>query len=363
VTLALRELIRRPRNFAVPSGILLLLALLLLYPMAVLDGVYDNFTGGMRAVPGELMVFKSGAHRSIVRSRLDAPITEAVQSAPGVAVASPFMTSPLGGTVEGIADPVSLGIIATDRLAGRDAPDTGTALADESLRDKGVRQGSTVLVGPFKTRVQVVGFTRDTNIVLAGGFFVSPDTFRTILAQEAPDAVLGPGKALAMVVTVAAGASIDDVARAIDTATNGQTETVRLEEAISALPGLKEQQTTFAFIRGVTLFVALVVVALFLSFVTLERMPLYAVLKAVGASSRQLFTGVVAQVLAMSFAAVSMAVIVTFIFTSAVQLAIPNVMRPSRIVETMIGLSFMAALGSCLSLRRVVGVDPASAIG
>jgi putative ABC transport system permease protein len=125
---------------------------------------------------------------------------------------------------------------------------------------------------------------------------------------------------------------------------------------------VREQATIFGYIKAVTLTVALVVVGLFLSFLTLERTPLYAVLKAVGASSRQLFTGVVAQAVIITLVAVLTAVLVTWGLTH-VPLGLPATMRFERVVETLVALGFTAIAGSVVSLRRVVNIDPASAIG
>jgi hypothetical protein len=38
-------------------------------------------------------------------------------------------------------------------------------------------------------------------------------------------------------------------------------------------------------------------------------------------------------------------------------------MRPERLVETLLALTATAVVGSTLSLRRVIRVDPADAIG
>jgi putative ABC transport system permease protein len=145
-------------------------------------------------------------------------------------------------------------------------------------------------------------------------------------------------------------------------ATGGQTETLTRAEAVRAMPGIEQQQSTFGYIRAVTLTVALVVVGLFLSFVTLERAPLYAVLKAVGASSRQLFVGMVAQVLLITVVAVLAAALVTWGLTQ-IPFELPTVMRLARVVETLVALGATAVAGSALSLRRVVAIDPADAIG
>jgi putative ABC transport system permease protein len=266
-------------------------------------------------------------------------------------------------------------------------PGPGEAVVSSSLRGfRGVEEGGRLLVGPFRVPVRIVGFAPNIDLWLLGGVVVDKTTWLEALGQspsgeeaqgETPEgqspeeATLPPSASTppstatasqALFVKVATGSDLEQVAVAIDQATDGATETFTREGAVQAMPGVKEQATIFGYIRAVTLAVALLVVGLFLSFLTLERTPLYAVLKAVGASSRQLFTGVVSQALIITLVAVLTAVGLTWALTK-VPLGLPTTMRPERVVETMVALGVTAVAGSVVSLRRVVGIDPASAIG
>ena len=107
--------------------------------------------------------------------------------------------------------------------------------------------------------------------------------------------MLAPGTFQVLTVSTAAGADPTRVAAAIDAATGGATQTVTRSEAVDSLPGLKQQRSTFNAIIYTTFFVAALVVALFFALLTLERIGMYAVFKAIGASSRQIFTQVVLQ--------------------------------------------------------------------
>ncbi|MEZ5259276.1 MAG: hypothetical protein R2705_21060 [Ilumatobacteraceae bacterium] len=60
-----------------------------------------------------------------------------------------------------------------------------------------------------------------------------------------------------------------DVVAAVDAANDGTALTV--DDAIAAIPGVEEQSGTFNQILGVTVVIALVVVALFFALLTVER--------------------------------------------------------------------------------------------
>lgn len=384
--MAARELLRRPRGFAVPAGILVLLALLLLYPSAILDGLNDNTTGALRTAPADLVVYAENAKSSLLRSRIDPRVREQVETADGVAEVSSFDVVLLGALKEGGGKAIGLAVMTSERPIGPDLPASGEAYVDSSLRETaGLNEGDTVLVGPLSVPVEVIGFTHDTNLFFQAGMVVAQDTWRQALgadlapvvddpapgpgAPDVPDALAPPGAAeapelpdQALFISVEPGADPLAVADAVDEATEGATNTITPAQAVASLPGMSQQATTFGYIRAVTLGVALVVVGLFLSFVTLERTPLYAVLKALGMSSRQLFTGVVTQVLLITFTAALVALAATWGLTH-VPLELPTTLRPVRFVETLVALGVTSVVGSVLSLRRVVRVDPASAIG
>jgi putative ABC transport system permease protein len=363
--LAWRELFRRPKSFAVPVGTLLLLALLMLYPSAILDGVVGDGTAAMRNARADLIVYARDANGVILRSRVEPSIRADVSGVSGVAQVATFDVALFTGKVGGHDEPVGFAVLASDQKIGSAVPEPGEAYADASLRSRaGVEEGSEIVLGPFRVPVRVVGFVEGTNLLFAGGLVVDKTTWLAAYGQQPTDdsSTVRTAASQALLVTLDAEADTGDVSAAIDDATGGETQTMTRSAAVRAMPGVKQQESTFGYIRIVTLVVALVVVGLFLSFVTLERAPLYAVMKALGASSRQIFLGMVAQVVFITDLALYAAALVTWGLTS-LPLDLPTEMRMARFIETAVALRCAAVVGSALSLRRVVRVDPADAIG
>lgn len=361
--LAARELWRRPRSFFVPTGILLLLAVLLLYPSAILDGILEGSTAAVRNAPADLLVFSRDANGVQVRSRVESNDRLRVEATPGVERAVAFAAYPFTARADPSGEAVTLAVLSSEEPLARTVPGPGEAVVDRSLKDRTqIRYGDTLLVGPFRVPVTVVGFTGGADLWLLPGAVVDRSTWREAFGQPpSPPAEDSPA-AQTLLVTVADGVDPPEVAAAIDRATAGQTETLTKAAAITAMPGVAEQTATFGFMRAVTLAVALVVVGLFLSFMTLERTPLYAVLKAVGASSHQLFAGVILQALSITAVAVTAAVLLTWALTW-IPLELPTALRLDRLLETSLALAVTAVAGSVLSLKRVVRVEPAAAVG
>ncbi|MCU0310199.1 MAG: ABC transporter permease [Acidimicrobiales bacterium] len=365
--LGLVELLRKPLRFGVAGSALVLLTVLLLFLGGLLDGLYLSSTGVLRAQPAELVVFSADARESLIRSRIDPDVRARVEAVPGVEQAAGLGIALVGGRVPGEDDIANLAVVGFEQPV-RSMPDTvdlaaDEALADRSLQDAGVALGDAVEVGTARTPITVVGWVEDTDFLQQSGFWVRPDTWRTILADSRPDATLPAGTFQALVVSTAPGANVAQVAADIDAATGGETTTLTREEAVLSLPGIREQNSTFSSIIYVTLFVAGLVVALFFALLTLERTGLYAVLKAIGASTRQIFAGVVAQAVVVAAASFLLGALIILGVAAVLPTGIPLAVEPARIVQIGVGLVVMSVLGAAISLRRVVRVDPASAIG
>jgi putative ABC transport system permease protein len=142
------------------------------------------------------------------------------------------------------------------------------------------------------------------------------------------------------------------VATRIDRATGEVTSSLTIDQAIDALPGVSQQQAVFNQIIGITVLVAILVVALFFALITVERTPLYGVLKALGASSSSLFAGVLVQ-----------AFVVTLVAALIPPGSIPFVASLGRVLGSAAFLLLAAFIGCAFSFRRVLKVDPATAIG
>ncbi|MEI7593973.1 MAG: ABC transporter permease [Actinomycetes bacterium] len=363
--IAFIELRRRPGRFAPAAIALVLLTLLLLVLGGLLDGLYNGSTGALRAQPGELLVYSSEAKLSLVRSRIGPKTIAEVQQVPGVNEVGGIGVGLLGAAVPGQAADASVALFGYELPPkGVPAPPStlGEVYADRSLQAVGVAVGQSLLVGPQHYPVAVIGWVSDTNFLLQGGLWGNVDTWRAVVASARPDAVLAPGTFQALTVVTETGANPSEVAAAIDSATSATTRTVTRSEAVNSLPGIKEQRATFNSIIYTTFFVAALVVALFFALLTLERIGMYAVFKAMGASSRQIFIQVMSQAIVITTIAFVVGAVVAVLASLFIPAQVPISLTLSRGVQVAVGLVVMSFVGSTISLRRVIRVDPASAI-
>jgi len=365
--LAWREMRREPARFATATVVLALIAMLLMLLGGLLDGLIARATSAVTAQPADLVVFSSSADQSFLRSRVTPEQRERIEAVPGVRAVGGLGVSQLAARVPGngprdLADVALFGYeLPPDGVPAAPAR-RGQVYADRVLEADGVREGTTLRLGPARTAVEVIGFVDGTSYSGAGALWGSPPTWRTVLNANRPGAAVGPGVFQVLVVRTQGDGGA--VARRIDTATGGTTETVTKAAAADAIGGVRQQRSVFNQIIGVTLVIAVIVVALFFALLTVERVGLYGMLKAIGARSRTLFGGVLVQATVVALIAALVGSVFAVIFDAVVPAgALPYELVPDRVVVSTVLLVIAAMVGSAFSLRRVLRVDPASAIG
>ena len=363
MNLALKELRRRPGRFATATLIITLIAILLMFLASLLDGLIRSSTGAIRAQDADAIVYSSAAQASFPRSRIDVDVRTQIESLDGATEVGGIGLVQLGARVPGNG-PRDLANVALFgyELAPNGVPEPpadGQAYADEVLESDGVEEGMTLLLGPARTPVEVIGFVSDTSFNGQGGLWASEATWRTTLSENRPDAQLADGVWQALVVRGDA-----DIAEQIDVATDGATDSYTVSDAVNAIPGVEEQQGTFNQIIGVTIAVALVVIGLFFALLTVERLSLYGVLKALGAKSLTIFGGLLVQAVVVTLIASTIAAVLVIVLDLVIPPgAIPIFVSAGSILSSAALLLLAAAVGCTFSLRRVLSVDPASAIG
>lgn len=365
---ALREIRRRPGRFVTATVILTLISLLLMFLGGLLDGLVGSSTSAIKAQSGEVIVFSSTSQSSFPSSRLTGDQRATISAVPGVAEVGGLSVAQLGARVPGRGprDLVDVAVFGYEiPPKGVPAPPpTGQAFADDSLQEEGITAGMVLQLGPARTPVTVIGFVSGLQYSGQSTLWVSTQTWSDIQKANRPDAAGAPGVVQAFVVKGNGEVGATELAGRIDTATGGATKTLGTVAAANAQPGVEQQSSTFNQIIGVTIVIAIIVVALFFALLIVERTALYGMLKAMGARSRTLFGIVVVQAVAVTLVASAIGALVSLALAQAIPAgSIPFVITSARILSSVGYLLLAALIGCAFSLRRVLRIDPASAIG
>lgn len=360
--LALRELRRRPGRFVPVGGALVLLVLLLLVLGGFLDGLTLDQTGSYRAQEGRLIAYAEDADLQLGRSRVPATATEEVAQLDGVAAVGSLATiqTTAGRSDDDLQDVVVLGYsLATDVLPA--PPDAGEVVVDRQLaRLTDVAVGDELAVGPGAVGLEVVALVDDVSQG-APTLWVPLPTWREVAATAAPTDAMGDELVQALVVEPTDGTDLADLGATVSEATD--LEAVTVDEAVDALEVVQQQAATFQGIIGVTFVVTLLVVALFFALLTLERVRLYAVLKAMGARTSDLVGTVTTEAVVVAVGAVALGGVLALAFVAVLPPDLPVRLIPGRAVIVAGGTLVTALAGGLFTLRRLLRIDPAQALG
>jgi putative ABC transport system permease protein len=366
MNLPVREMRRQRRPFLLLTGGLTVIALLLVVLGGLAQGLVDGFSGALRAQDADLVVYSRAANDSVVRSRVTDEQRQAIAALDGVASVGGLGISLVAARQPDGGETLDVAVVGDDDAQpGRmpSPPEAGQAYADERLRDDGVSTGDVLRVGAGERAVEVVGFVDDASYLLNGTLWVEPGTWRAIHTDAHPDTAPPPAGFQVLTVRTAAGADATEVAARIDEATGGETRTLTRAAAIDAIPGLAQSAGTLDAVGYLVLVVALLVAALFFSLVVVERLPLYAVLKALGASTRRLVAGVAVQASACAAVALVVAAVLGSGLAASSPPGMPMALPPGRLLTLFVALELATVVGAITALRRIHGVDPATAIG
>lgn len=366
--IALRELRRQPRRFVPVVAALTLLAVLSVLFGALLDGLSLGATGALRTLPVDLVVLADEAQSQVDRSRVSSELLDGIAAVDGVEQVGVLGHARLTARLPGGGTEVVSLLAADQRPAGVPA-DLGDGAVDGALRARGVAPPDTVVFEDVG--VAVTDRAGDAGLGLSGTIWVEPARWREVVSQARPDIVPPlqfvtepelekvPESWPALTVRIADGADPRAVARGIDQR-SGVTQTITRDELVAAIPGVERERRVFTGLISVTVLAACVIVALFLGFLTVERLPLLSALRAVGVRAGGLAAGLVVQALAVAVGALLCAALVTAIVVPLLPATVPVLVLPGRAVTAAGGLLVAAVLGALGSLRRVLRADPAA---
>ena len=369
--LALAEMRRTPGRWGSITGAVGFIVFLVLVLAGLADGLFIGTTGALQTGNTDAITYSIDGRRSLVRSEL--PVSDIARVA----------------EVEGVADAGGLGVLLTTAGVGDDAYDIavmghipghageptrlvdgrrplpgeeGVGLADVSVQEVGVAMGDSVTLTGSSEPIQIVGFVEDSQYLLAATVWVPLETWQSLRLEVRPETA-GRGRVVqAIPILVDPAASVSAVSDAVDEAVGG-TETVSKDDAILSLPGVAQQQSTFTAIIVVSFIVVGVVIALFFALITLEKRGQFAILKAIGSPNRLLLLGVLVQALIATGAGYMLGLALSRLLG----LVLPSTVPVEFLTQTALSLFFstivMGALGAAFSFRKIIRIDPASALG
>jgi putative ABC transport system permease protein len=360
VFVAWRDLRRSWRRFVLVGVVVVLVAFLSTVLTGLADGLVSAGTSGLRALPLTHLAFSPGAQSVFSRSTLDQRNLDAWRGVPGVE-ASPVGVSFVNAASTDGGPKIDLALFGVtadsflvERPEGRAALAGGPGLVLSSdLEDKGVHVGDTFAVGGSDQVLPVLGFT------YAGSYGHVPIAYTSLPTwQSVTYGNDSRGRFSAIALQVPRGTDL----AASDAAAG--TETMTKAQAYEGSPGFVAETATMSLIRGFLLVISALIVGAFFTVLTVQRTRHIGLLKAMGASNRQVLVDGVGQMTVVVLAATALGVALGVGGAAAMARgSAPIELAAPAVLGTALLIVLTGVLGAIVPFRRITNVDPAIALG
>jgi putative ABC transport system permease protein len=322
--LALQEIRRKKLQFGLISLIVGLVVYLLVMISALGTGLLSAMSGAVNSFDADVVVFSADSNDSFLRSELTAEQRDA----------EPTVRS------------------------GRALRGGGEILIDRSLSrstDLEVGDQITMRNALIDYELTIVGEVDEGQFLGLPSAYVVLDQWREMRypgqAEDAPAASV----LLVRGDTSALGARIE--------AAIPNTSVLSKSDAISAIGGVTEQERVVMAIEFFGFVIGALVIGSFFFVLTMQRAYEIAIFKALGASSWYVFGQLVRQVVAVALVGLALGVPLALVTDAAFPTDIPLEITGGAFLTGGVSITIAALLGSLLSARQVVRVNPMSALG
>ncbi|WP_251545897.1 ABC transporter permease [Limosilactobacillus caecicola] len=228
---------------------------------------------------------------------------------------------------------------------GRKPTKAHEIVLDESLKDKGYKVGSHVKLNSQSTTYRVVGFVKDAQLNIASLAIGSLSTWQELKGTSNQ--------------FVASGILSD---RSLSASHHRQLARYSVNQFIQKLPGYSAQNVTFEFMIGFLMVISLIVIAVFLYILTMQKLPEYAVLRAQGIPVKTLVWGTLAEAIILMVAGVVIGLVLTFGTSLAIPAAVPMLIKWPLTLLIGCSLVILGTIGALLPVRIITKIDPVDAI-
>lgn len=378
MNLALRDIRHNVLRFAL-TGLGLGGLLGIVVTMAgIYQGALDDALRLPRATGAELWVVQPRTKGPFAEpSRIPRDSRELVRRMPGVAAAGAVTFQTVQTSARG--KPLRLFIQGYEpgRPGGPPRVVAGHGITESHYQmvadtSSGLKVGEQVPLGPYHDLYTVVGLTR--GMVTSSG---DPVAWLTLLDAQAlqfavPPALQRREKAAgrsplvtadinAVLVRLQPAASASAVARDIDRWKHLSAVPEQQEESYLTVFVIEKMQKQLGMFMAILIVVSAVILALIIYTLTMDKLRSIATLKLVGAPDRTIIALIVEQALILGVGGFAIGVVLTALFKDYFPRRV--LMMPGDLAALLAVVVIVCLLGSALSVRAAVKIDPARALG
>lgn len=231
-------------------------------------------------------------------------------------------------------------------LSGRKAKNSNEVTVDNAFQDKGYKLGDKIKLNDSDKKFKIVGFVKNAKINIAPIVYGSLSTWKSLrqgMNNVKVSAIISQNPNYKF--------------------NHKNAKTYNVATVIDKLPGYTAQNMTFELMIGFLFVISLIIIAVFLYILTMQKMHNFAVMRAQGIPSKTLVGATVSQSIILVVVGVVIALIMMWITALFLPASVPMKFTPAIMFAGSIGMLLMGIIGSLIPVRSILKVDPAKAIG
>ncbi|WFR62336.1 ABC transporter permease [Paenibacillus amylolyticus] len=370
--LAIREMRYAKGRYALIATIMVLVSFLVLFVTGLAQGLaYDN-AASVKNMAATHFVLEQDSNHRFTRSQVDQDQLNQARSVVGQENAEPLgvkMTtvSPMGDTKkidvtlfmvnpEGwLAPAVTEGISITDQTNGQ-------VVVDHKLAESGVTIGTVLVDQASGMKWTVGGFVQNESFSHSPVVFLNEEEWLTLQGGTRTTQGSADTNANAPIYNAIAvkdaGEQVDELSAAMP-----DTEVITKSDAVSAIPGYKEEQGSLLMMIAFLYVISAFVLAVFFYVITIQKTSQFGILKAIGTRNGYLAGSVSLQVLVLSVGSLVISVLLVRLFESILPASMPFQLGLSTLALTCVLFILISVAGSLFSVWKVTKIDALDAIG
>jgi len=376
---ALKELLGSLLKFTLMALAIALVVSLTMVTSAMSEGLLTGMSGAKSSLAADALVFQRDTYPTFERSILSASDLDEIAGTPGVA--SVYGVGHTYASIGSVDEPFDVRVLGLGNgtaqlpiVEGRRAEKPDEAVLDTTAGLKGIEVGGTITLTPMDAELTVVGFTEGRRYVMVPTVWVDLAAWEklhvaALLGRAVEDSEGAPagadmaarfaGSASVAAVELEPGVTLDDIQRELGDRYRAATP----QEAADAGNGMPEMILAVNGIQGVSIVIGALLVGVFFYITTLHKTSQIAAIKAIGASNAYLYRDLLLQITVL----VAVATLLGTLLALGAGAGMPPMMAfdpdPRRWAGAVLAIFGTAYIGSLFSLRSILRIDPATALG
>ena len=358
--LAIRDLRASTGRFVLVGLVVGLVALLGVLLSGLANGLVDDGISGLRSQSLSHLMMQPGSGGVFSKSTIspkDLSELEQLDSVDFSEVGMSFFNSKSsqGTNVDLAVFGLNSSSFLIPREDGRDAlAKENTIVISSEIAEDGLKVGDTLTLVGNEITLTIAGITQAGSYGHVPIAYTSLDTWQNALYGKDPKGRFS---------AIAIRTSSSDLPAVKKISKNLGLELISKSSAYNGSPGYQAETSTMSLIRIFLFVISMLIVGAFFTVWTVQRTREIGIMKALGATNRYVVRDAVGQLSIVIFISTFIGSTIGFGLGQLVPNAIPFSLNLESVLIASFALIGVGLLGSVLTIRRIVQVDPLISLG